>query len=76
MMLDKNFLEQMKAKTLDTIQSEMSTKEKQKGLAKHIIWTEPMNDTMNDLSQNVSFPEVKRILDNPINFENDITTLT
>lgn len=41
MMIDFNFLEKVKQKVFAQILSEMNSKEKQKSLSKHIIWTEP-----------------------------------
>lgn len=76
MMVDRNFFDKLKSDILEEIKIEMSTKEKQKGLSRHILWTEPKNTVFNDLVSVVNSNDVKRILESPDNFETEIATIT
>lgn len=44
MILDANYFDNIKKEVLAHITDQMSTKEKQKMLSKHIIWTEPKSN--------------------------------
>jgi hypothetical protein len=44
MIRDNNYISKVKGKVAQNILDEMTTREKQKTLAKHIIWTEPVSE--------------------------------
>lgn len=76
MITDQGWLNKIQRQTLNHVAAEMSTKEKQKGLSRLILWTEPKSSVFTDLIDTLNFKDIKLMFDNPQHFINNIGTLT
>lgn len=74
MMIDFAFMEKVKQKVFTSILSEMNTKDKQKSLSKHIMWSEPKTTVFSLLLNKIKQlePKLLDILQRPTDLNSEI----